>query len=442
MIRTFGTMPTSLPEGMFVAVRWPVLALLDSKTPDGRLLQSGGAGTRDVPLSVGAQFTKSFGHDGAELTGAVYQVAIDPDTGVMSGRGFLADDEFGRRHAFAIKTKMMAGNSVDLADVKAQYVFDLDSGEEWLEFTEFNLAATTGVMIPAFAEAYAEIDNEITAAFGADFDPMEELVASSEILGYTIPDPVKPLTPETAAELVASFGAPQPYDSFFRPEASAPQKIVFTADGDVYGHLATWEGCHEGIEGRCVRVPRPSDNYASWNKPGVLTEKGIVATGPICLYGGHQYGDDLDKAYGKVENSWCDVRIVEGKFGPWVAGRARPHIDNKMSHDARASRISGHWKNGELRAIVSVNSEGYDVPGGDVITASFAMGADGEITDLVAGFPGCIDDAPPPAPAPFDYVLSEKFIQDYLVRLNVIPAPVEPPSAETLLLRLLVGDDD
>lgn len=442
MQTTFGEMPTSLPAGYFCAVRWPVLAMLDTKTGDGRLLASAGGGTRDLPLSTSAQFTKSFGHDGAVLSGAIFQVTMDPDNNTMSGRGFLLDDEFGRRHALAIKTQSMAGNSVGLADIKARFVEDLDTGEYWIEFTEWNLADTTGVMTPAFAEARTEIDNEIAAAFGVDFDPMVELVASSEIVEYRIPNPEKPLTPEVALDLVASFGAPQPYDSFFRPEATKPQKVIFTADGDVYGHLATWESCHEGVEGRCVRVPRPPDGYASWNKPGVLTEKGIVATGPIALYGGHKYGDDLSAAYGRRENAWCDVRITEGKFGPWISGRAIPHLADDKAYDARASRISGHWKDGLLRGIVSVNSEGFDVPGGDVITASFEMGADGEITDLIAGFPGCLADEPPVEEVALTVDTAEvvRLVLANLREAGVIPADAAPPSGLSVLAELIAQD--
>lgn len=443
MIRTFGSMPTSLPDGFFAAVRFPVLALLDHKTGDGRMLLSDGADTRDVPLSISAQFAKSYGHDGAVLTGAIYEVTIDPDSGLMSGRGFLLDDENGRRHALAIKTGAMKGNSVGLAEVKARFVEDLNTGEYWVEFYEFKLADTSGVMTPAFAEAYAEIDTEITAAF-AGFDPMAELVASSEIIEYRIPDPIKPLTPAIAQELVASFGAPQPYASFFRPEADKPQKIVFTADGDVYGHLAAWEDCHAGIDGRCVRPPRPVDNYAEWNKPGVLTEKGIVATGPIALYGGHKYGTDLSEAYGRVENAWADVRIIEGKFGPWISGRARPHIGDEKAYDARASRISGHWKGRDLMGIVSVTSEGMRGPkGDDIITASFVMGSDGEITELLAGFPGCIDGAPEPtlAESIADIPVGMRdMVRGMLEDLGLITKPIEPPSAEVLLLQLVADD--
>lgn len=443
MLTTFGEMPTSLPPGCFCAVNFPVLALMDHETGDGRLLQSAGAGTRDVPLSVSAQFVKDYGHSGAVLSGVIHEVTIDPDAGVLSGRGFLLDDENGRRHAFAIKTGAMKGNSVGLAEVKAQWVMDLDTGEERIEFTKWNLADTSGVMTPAFPEAYAEIDSEITAAFADDFDPMVELVASSEIIEYRIPDPAKVLTPEDALELVASFGVPQPHASFFRPEASTPQKIIFTADGDVYGHLAAWEDCHAGIDGRCVIPPRPRDNYASWNKPGVLTEKGIVATGPIALYGGHKYGNDLSAAYGKVENAWADVRIIEGQIGPWISGRARPHIGDDKSYDARASRISGHWKDGELMGIVSVTSEGMRGPkGDDIITASFEMGPDGEITELLAGFPGCLGDAPPETIVPIT-VAGAEVVESVLAALRemgVLPPVAATPSGLSVLAELIAQD--
>lgn len=444
MIRTLGAMPTSLPPGFFVAVRFPILAVLDEKTGDGRMLLSEGADSRDVPLSISAQFAKSYGHEGAVLSGALFEVTIDPEAGIMSGRGFLLDDEFGHRHALAIKTGAMKGNSVGLAEVSARFVEDLDTGEYWVEFTKFKLADTSGVMTPAFAKAYAEIDSTITAAFGTDFDPMVELVASSEILEYRIPNPEKILTPADALELTASFGTVQPYDSFFRAEGDKPQKIVLTADGDVYGNLATWEECHAGIEGRCVRVPRPRDSYASWNKPGVLTERGIVATGPIVLYGGHKYGDNLDEAYGKVENAWCDVRVTEGKFGPWIAGRVRSSCSTEKADDARASRISGHWKNGELMAIVSVNSEGYRGPkGDDIITASFTMGADDEIVDLIAGFPGCIDGEPPTDAAVTVKSDTEGLLEAVMARLReggLIPAEEEPPNPIALAALMLAEE--
>lgn len=391
MVRTFGKMPSSTPAGMFVPVRFPVLAMMDQTTGDHRRLASEGGGARNTPTStwsISAQFEKQMGHDGAVLSGVLYEIELDDTTGIVSGRGFMADDDNGRRHAFAIKSKMMAGNSVGLAEVSAQYVENFDTGDWWIEFTQWNIADTSGVMTPAFFEAYAEIDDEITAALDT-WDLSEELVASCTETWTHVPQPR-----DDVAELIASAtGAVQAYADFFRPEAPEPTKIIVTPNGKVYGHLCRWDSPHASMAGN-VRPPRPVDGYKSFNKPGVLTERGIVPTGPIFAYGGHRPGvgvPDLGAAYGGVENAWCDVRITEGVHGPWVSGVVRPGVADETVYAARASRISGHWLKGDLKAIVSVNAEGYEVSGPDAdvidIAAAYAYRMEGDqVLELVASF--------------------------------------------------------
>lgn len=402
MIHTFGKRPAK-PAGMFAPVTFPVLAMMDQTTGDGRRLASGGGGARPTPTntwSFSGQFEKSYGHDGAVLTGAIYEISLDDDTGIVSGLGYMADTDEGRKHAFAIKSKMMAGISVGLAEVSARLVEDLDTGEYWIEFTKWNVADASGVMAPAFYEAYATIDEEITAALDV-WDLDEELVASCEVLDFRVPEPT-----DEVAELIASASAPvQAYRDFFRPEASEPTKIVVTADGKVYGHACLWDTFHASMAGS-IRPPRPTDGYKSFNKPGVLTERGIVPTGPIFAYGGHKRGEDLNVAYGGIENAWCDVRAVEGVHGMWVSGVVRPGVSEETVYAARASRISGHWLKGDLKAIVSVNAEGYEVPGSDADVIDIAAGyaysldAEGHVLELVASFDG---PAPATSAAPATY---------------------------------------
>jgi hypothetical protein len=86
--------------------------------------------------------------------------------------------------------------------------------------------------------------------------------------------------------------------------------------------------------------------------------------------------------------------VTEGKHGPWLSGRVRPGVPDEVIYAARASRISGHWVNGNLRAIVSVNVEAFNVPGASEaereLVAGFAFHTEGdEITELVASFPSC-----------------------------------------------------
>ena len=400
MIRTFGQMPKKKPEGMGARVHFPVLCRMDFETGDHRVLDSAGGDTRDLPLSIRAQFASTYGHDGALVTGALYTITFDPETGIVSGDGFLLDDDNGRQHALYIRTGAMRGNSVDLAEAKARFEEDLD-GPDYayrIRFTEWKIGATTGVGLPAFADARAELAGDDDEILASSFDGDEVLIAEASDFSITVM--AKPGQVEEIPEELLAFGIIQPYEFFFHPETETPQKIVVDANGHVYGHLGVWDSCHDGIEGQCVRIPRPADNYASFNKPGVLTDRGIVETGPIFAYGGHRPGRgvaDLAEAYGGIENSWSDVRITAGKHGPWISGVVRPGVPDDAVYAARASRISGHWLGGRLKAIVSVNAEGYDVPGSgedpmwDDLAAGFAFSInDDGVSELVAGFPPCL----------------------------------------------------
>lgn len=409
MLKTFGQIPLTLPKGYCKAIRYPVMMKMDQKTGDGRLFESAGGGVRDLPLSIMAQFVTEPGHYQACLSGTLFQVSLDPDTGLVEGYGFLLDDEYGRRYMRAVGLGALRGNSVDLADIAYRIEWHLDDYDYDIVFNKWNIAATTGVTTPAFAEAYAELDgdlsdDELVASLIGD-DPMEPLVVefAEEITANLILP--KPMCDEldAIAELVAS-ATTVPFAAFHVPESPKPQKIVIAADNKrVFGHLGMWNSCHDGVEGQCLTIPRPTDGYASFNKPGVLTDRGIVETGPIFAYGGHRKigGKAAEDAYGGIENAWCDVRITEGVHGPWLSGVVRPGVPDDVIYAARASRISGHWVGGKLKAIVSVNAEGFEVPGtGDDLAldlaAGFAVHVDETgVCELVASFPACAESMDP-----------------------------------------------
>jgi hypothetical protein len=400
-LTTLGSMPKKMPKGFFKAVEFPSLTQLDQTTSDHRRLLSEGAGARTLPQSIkyASKTSAMGGHDGAEVSGALFEVTIDPLNGKMSGKGFLLDDEHGRRHARLAYTGAMTGNSVDLNDVKAKFVEDFETGEYWIEFTEFKVGGTTGVSNPAFAESSMQVvdemsDDELVASLTVAESPMTPLVMQTpdeyfiNIVGV----------PEVE-ELTASMATLVAFDDFYRPEADRPTKIVVDADNRVYGHLSLWDTCHDGFSDKCLITPRPTDGYASFNQAGPLTERGQVETGPIFALGGHRKAKSaptIEQAYGGIENAWADVRIIEGRFGPWISGVVRPGVDDDMVYAARASRISGHWVNGRLKAIVSVNVGGYEVPGSGEFSVDFSTGFayatnDEGVAELVASFPGCAE---------------------------------------------------
>lgn len=400
MIRTYGSQPTTLPAGYFKAIEFPTLAMLDTQTGDHRLLASEGAGTRDLPLTIRFQVAAADAHGGAVVSGALFEVTVDPEGKKMSGKGFLLNDNNGRTHARYVHLGALRGNSADLAEVKARLVEEMDSDEWWVEFTSWNLAATTGVATPAFANASGLIpegmsDDELVAAMGDD--PMVPLVVRTDgqfsvrVAGEPSVD-----TELTAGMLLA------PYDAFFQPEPEEPQKTVVSPEGWVSGHLGMWNTCHDGRSDKCLIIPRPTDGYASFNKPGPITENGRVQTGPIFAFGGHRpsrSAKTIEDAYGGIENTWCDVRVVEGRIGPWMSGFVRPGTPDETVYAANASRLSGHWVGDRLKAVVSVNAEGFDVPGSTEaerdLLAGFAFHTDENgVCELVASLPGCAEEAP------------------------------------------------
>lgn len=386
---TFGRQPTEKPKYTLTEVHFPELARLDQGTNEGilsRVLTSTGGDTRSLPRTIFFQKTQSPGHDNSVAVGSLHEVSLDGETGVLSGKGFLIDSDDGRDAALNIASQTLFHNSVDLSEVKVELI---EHGDFWdddfsveAKFVEWKLAATTLVGKPAFADAHAILPDELVASMEAG-----PLVAEG------IPEHhIRILLSESEEEVMASAGGLPSWDDFHRPEPDAHHKLIVDTPDErgyipVYGHLGLWESCHDGIEGRCVRIPRPADNYASFNKPSVLTDRGQVEAGPIVLYGGHV---PLHKAADDPANAWCDVRVVAGVHGPWLSGVVRPGValDDAKVYVARASRISGHWKSGRLKMIVSCNAEGFDVPGSGF---TFSTNANDEVAELVASYPGCAE---------------------------------------------------
>lgn len=381
---TFGKMPDTAPPGNFKRVEFPQLALLDQGTHEGfinRILASDGGSTRNLPRTISYQDRDMPGHSAAVNAGSIWEVTIDGETGIMSGRGWFADSEDGRKAAFAVYSKALYTNSVDLADIPVDGVNITKHGDWWdddfhvdIEFTDWAFAKTTLVGVPAFKDAHGlvEWDDEITAAMESD----EPLVVDcdSSFSGWT------------ATEMVAGMTNLPSWDLFHHPEADIPHKIMVSEPDEhgwvhVYGHLARWNEPHTGYDGRNIYAPRSQDDYSVFCQPSVLTDRGMVRTGPMTLYGGHV---DLRAAADDPRNAWADVRVIDGKHGPWLSGVARPHIaaDDAERYVARASRISGHWKGvkgrEQLRMIICCNAEGYPVawqPEADELVASFETGA-------------------------------------------------------------------
>lgn len=465
----YGSMPDTMPEGYAKAINFPVLMMMDTNTGDGRVFASEGGSVREgMPHPISTMMRLGYGHEGAVPSGALFEITLDDETKQASGRGFLLDDEAGLTTARYVATKALNKFSVRVADVKVQFVEDFDSGEYWVNFSKWAISAGSFVETPGFKQAYGEItaamlapDDEIMASLLAD--PMAPLKVECG-------DVIIPLLNGTQSEIVADGSTKVAHELFFRPESPVPTKMIVTEANAVYGHPALWNSCHEGLA-ECVMPPRPKDGYASANLPGVLTDRGMVGTVPVFWLGGHKNRsligtktrEDVEAAYGGVENCWADVHMSEGIHGPWASGIVRPGVTPETIYAARASRVSGHWLNGELKAIVSVLVPGYDVPGDPAeMTASFAeINQVGDDVELIASFPGCMADGTIPTGGPASgidravlvAVLAELGVEvklppekpaDEAERLSqqVVPNPVDDAALQRLVLADDEDDDD
>lgn len=361
---TFGSVADTAPEGFLRRrVHFGTLVELDKGTKEGiltRIIHADGFGTRELPLTIDGMAPER-GHDASVPVGRLDMLRIAGTN--VEAWGWLADTDAGRGAYRELELKMLTGNSIKMADVK------LDVKMEWGDelddmpsitaaFLESNVAATTLVMTPAFANARAELEEELVASLALDEDLEVEITASidweaveAQLLGED--------------ELMAADRACLPREAFTIPECETYQTMRVSRDGRfISGHLGRWGECHTGLLDRCTMIPRNRTNYSSFCASAhPLDDGGTVYTGPLLLLGGHEATTEaINKALEDPASAFADVVVYDGKIGPWVCGFVRPHINDPGLVVARGSRVSGHWKKGELYAICSTNAPGFDVP--------------------------------------------------------------------------------
>lgn len=170
-------------------------------------------------------------------------------------------------------------------------------------------------------------------------------------------------------------GAPlAPPDVWFNdPRLDRPTALTVTADGRVYGHLATWGTCHTGMTqgGMCVTAPHSATDYRMFHLGEVETASGAaLPVGRLTLGTGHA-GTRLGfrAAASHYDNTGTQVAVVragEDEHGIWLAGSVTPEASPEQVAALRRSPLSGDWRrvagNLELVAALAVNSPGFPIP--------------------------------------------------------------------------------
>lgn len=211
------TESSEIPAGA-APVRLPVMVVEGMETADGRYIEVGALEARTMPIALYSQVRSSHGSlDGdtaTVLTGAITKATRRPGpevtqlstgqpfpdgTFVWEGEGWMYQDVPAppEKSAYTlVKDKALRGNSVDLSEVDAEFVYedgqDLadDPSPRRIVITQGVIGATTLVGQPAFPDAYIELDGMPFAVEGETLEsvtaggvPMWRSVETGDVCG-------------------------------------------------------------------------------------------------------------------------------------------------------------------------------------------------------------------------------------------------------------------
>lgn len=397
---------SDIPTGgaPFYGIIWPENVV----SGDGRAVESGATTWRDLPLPIMAQESTAPGHDGAIRVGRLDSIERDTETysvPVIRYAGVWDVSEAAVETARQVGEQMVRGISVDgdavSVELRGSDGVSLDPmSDDFPEdgvvlevATAARVSGGTVCSIPAFHQAY--IANGSLAdrtdpepGWNEDGTPKDNTVDGGPA-GVPVDDE-EPALVASAWTLTAAVSMPTvPAAAFTRPAAldDNPEgtPLTVTADGRVYGHLATWGTCHIGIDGLCQEPPASASNYAYYATGSLPCDDGtVIPVGPLTMETGHaglQLGHRAAVShYDNTGTVVADVTMGQDHIGIWFSGLIRPGTTEAQVYGLRAAgKVSGDWRNIagslELVAALVVNTPGFPMPR-PALAASAAHGAE------------------------------------------------------------------
>lgn len=261
-------------------------------------------------------------------------------------------------------------------------------------------AALGDVALPAQHEPFVP---HVTAGFGVDVSSLSftgpvtfdrvRVALGGDVTDYPIGGGEALVAAALPVLPSAAFNVPEP-DAYTAPTMSEPDENGYRWYS---GHVARWDACHIGFQGKCVTPPRSRSKYANFHLGLARTDVGDILAGVITfnrkdqLRGGHAdirlSAVDTAAHYDNTATVGADVVVVDGKFGPWACGVVRSDLTSEELHRFRMSMPSGDWRRVggalDLVGILNVNTPGFSGPR--------TLVASGEPLALIAGagpYPG------------------------------------------------------
>ena len=356
-----------------------------------RRFTAGALTTRPLPLTIFDQ-PENAGHYAAKAVGAMTRLWREDRGGgttVIRAVGWINGSEAGARALHAIQTGERSFLSVDpiwheyhysteettSTETHKVYVYDFDADEivdvektfkvqrEVYEVTDGTIYAGTMLSV---AGAFAGATQTVISAEEYAAWQLKALPDLAVINDATLPSAETIIASGIVADgTTITIPRDPAFEDFYVPEAGKLTKVV--VDGHrVFGHLAGWDMCHAGCDSHCLRPPRPA-NYSKFHRtPRPVADGRRVMTGPITLGTRHSRATEpsIDEKIRHHENTGtavADVRIIEGRFGPWMSGVLRASVTPAQVEQLMMSHPSGEWLSGHLHNVLMVNSPGFGV---------------------------------------------------------------------------------
>lgn len=209
----------------------------------------------------------------------------------------------------------------------------------------------------------------------AEDEMMEISECDAEIHALLGDQPQVPAAVESSDTLIASATPVAPPKEWFDQfDLEGPTPLTITADGRVFGHLATWDSCHRSQEFSATCVKPPSDPTPEFFHLGeVVTAEGdTLPVGTLTVGGGHAARNKSLYAaiehYDNVATQAAVVQAHEDKWGIGVFGALVPEASPAQVAALRRSPLSADWRKerGRYRLVAAhaVNTPGFPVPRG------------------------------------------------------------------------------